>query len=341
MTPHSVELPYIAFNGSTRYARQGDMVTLFADRIDNLNDEGVTSAHLCLQLWACQSPYSGGELRGWKLAELPLGVLASGHFLGPVESQVPASFPESGDFAVVLLVAEWDGEGYNRIHDFHNYPCRDVFIHPRLQGTLGYRWVDEQRLVVDVECIENPRDPDNMSGTLALELWALSEPYRAGDFRGHALGAVVPGSLAGGASWRNLSYDINIAAPPDGSYTLVLMLREWNGNSYITRDHCNFRVPVTFPLDIAATAVTHTPPADETPEPAAQPVRAAQRADDAPGPRSVETRPAQDPGTAAPEEARPVPPQQQVRDFSAQAQALWDYVKRLTQPLRGWIRRHW
>jgi hypothetical protein len=48
------------------------------------------------------------------------------HFLAPVRSSVPASLPESGDYAIVLVIAEWDGEWFNHIHDFHNYPDRDV-----------------------------------------------------------------------------------------------------------------------------------------------------------------------------------------------------------------------
>jgi hypothetical protein len=73
MTPHTVEHPYIQFNGTSGYARHGDTVSLFAERIDNLSTAGVTSGNLSLQLWACQSPYTGGSLSGWKLAEFPPG----------------------------------------------------------------------------------------------------------------------------------------------------------------------------------------------------------------------------------------------------------------------------
>lgn len=63
-----------------------------------------------MQLWACQMPYTGGVLTGWKLAEFPPGTVQANHFLAPVKSNVPASFPESGDYAIALVVAEWDGE---------------------------------------------------------------------------------------------------------------------------------------------------------------------------------------------------------------------------------------
>jgi hypothetical protein len=278
MSPSTVEHPYIRINGNSVYSRHGDTVSLFVDRIDNLNDAGITSGDLALQLWACETPYSGGPLTGWKLAEHPLGPLWANHYLAPVKADAQADFPESGDYAVALVVAEWDGEGYNRVHDFHNYPSRDLFLQPRFAGSVGYHYDEHGRIVVEVERIESPRDPDNLSGTLALELWALPEPYAGGAFAGHALAAVTLGSLPGGGSWQECAYELEIAAPLSGAYALVLMLREWAGNGYVTRDHSNLADAVTFPLVAAVPEATETvaadlPPVQETgqrqpPEPA-------------------------------------------------------------------------
>jgi hypothetical protein len=248
MTPHTVENAFIKFTGNSGYSRHGDTVSLYTDRLDNLYNSGVTSGNLALQLWACQAPYTGGSLTGWKLAEAKLGTLEANHFIAPVKSDVPAYFPEHGDYAIVLVIAEWDGEDFNLIHDYHNYSCRDVFLHPRLEGMVGYRCTDDGRLILEIERIHNPRDLNNLSGTLSLELWALSEPYVVGDFAGHALAGVSVGTLAGSEIWRNCSYDLEMSSPPPGTYTLVLMLREWTENGYVTRDHSNFRDRVIFPL---------------------------------------------------------------------------------------------
>ena len=250
MPPHIVENAFIKITGNSGYSRHGDIISLYADRIDNLNNAGLTSSSLALQLWACQEPYNGGSLTGWKLAELKLGRLETNHFIAPVKSSVPACFPEHGDYAIVLVISEWDGEDFNLIHDFQNYPYRDAFLHPRLEGLVSYHWTTEGCLVVDVERIYNPRDPDNVSGTLSLELWALSEPYVMGDFSGYAVTGVTLGTLPGGVSWANCSYNLEISPPPPGSYTLVLMLREWTGNGYVTRDHFNFNGQEKFPLAI-------------------------------------------------------------------------------------------
>lgn len=250
MPPHSVANAFIQISGNSGYSRHGDTVSLYAERIDNLSNAGITSGSLALQLWACQEPYNGGNLAGWKLAELKLGILEANHFIVPVKSDLPAFFPEHGDYAIVMVISEWDGKDFNLIHDFQNYPHRDAFLHPRLKGLVSYRINADGRYVVDVEQIYNPRDPDNVSGTLSLELWALSEPYVMGDFHGHSVAGITLGTLRGGASWTNCLYDLEISPPPTGSYALVLMLREWTGSGYVTRDHFNFNGRETFPLAI-------------------------------------------------------------------------------------------
>ena len=153
MSPHSVKNAFIQISGNSGYTRHGDTISLYAERIDNLNNSGLTSGSLALQLWACQGPYNGGNLTGWKLAELKLGALDANHFIAPVESNLPAYFPEHGDYAIVLVISEWDGEDFNLIHDFQNYPYRDVYLHPRFEGLVSYRYTADGRLDVDVERI--------------------------------------------------------------------------------------------------------------------------------------------------------------------------------------------
>ncbi len=258
MSPSKVEYPHIHINGNSGYSRFGDIVSLFADRIDNTNSMDVSSDNLALQLWACQSPYDGGNLAGWKLAEIQLGSLKADHYLTSIKSDVCANFPESGDYAIALVIAEWDGKGFNRVHDFHNYPNRDVFLHPRMEGTVGYHFIEGRRVVIDIERIYNPRDLDNSSGTLALELWALPEPYNGSSFKGHALACMTLGSVKGGDNWENCVYNLQMYPPPAGSYTLVLMLREWVCNGYVTRDHTNFAYPVVFPIAMAEQKTSET-----------------------------------------------------------------------------------
>jgi len=177
----------------------------------------------------------------------------------------------------------------------------------RLEGNIGYRFVDDKHLVAEIECIRNPREPDNLSGTLSLELWALSEPYIAGAFQGHALGGITLGTLAGGLSWQNTAYELAIVPPPAGTYTLVLMLREWTSNGYVTRDHCNFNQPVTFPLALMA---------NEPGEPTLAPAAPTPQNDD-----------------------QTVPPQ--VSESTSDRQHRFDHLKGSALRLWLWIKRHW
>jgi hypothetical protein len=336
MAPHSIEHPYLQFNGNSGYSRHGGAVSLFADRIDNLNNAGITSGNLALQLWACQAPYTGGNLTGWKLAEFQPGILQADHFLAPVRSSVPASLPESGDYAIVLVIAEWDGEGFNRIHDFHNYPDRDVFLHPCLDGLTGYRFVDGEHLVVDVGRIHNPRDPSNLSGTLSLELWALPEPYVAGDFAGHALTGVTLGSLEGGASWHDCAYDLEITPSPAGTYTLVLMLREWVGNGYVTRDHSNFKDRVTFPIATSASPASEAGIADASLGEAANTAQSPEHAGKSTvagrvggaGPQDVALPPKDSEPARATQESKNVPARVIFDNLKCFAQRLMDRLKK-------------
>ena len=336
MIPHTVEHPYILFNGNTGYTRHDDRVSLFADRIDNTADSGAASSDLALQLWACQAPYHGGPLNGWKLAELPLGALQANHYLAPVDSDTRASFPEAGDYAIALVIAEWDGTGFNRIHDYHNYPNRDLFLHPRFDGPVGYRCAEAGRVLVEAGRIHNPRDPDNISGTLALELWALPEPYAGGAFTGHALAAVTLGALAGGASWQDCAYELELTPPPAGTYTLTLMLREWIGDGYVTRDHINFASPVTFPLVTAATPASDSATGAAPPDQSAAPAPAPQRADaaTAAGPGGAVHRQAPAPQASA--QPRAVPPSATARSQSTLARLMAD-ARRLFE----FLRKYW
>lgn len=111
-----------------------------------------------------------------------------------------------------------------------------------LLGNCGYD-LQNGRIRLNVGEIANRRGADNVSGTLVLELWALDQAYRGGQFDGFALAGVRVGELAGRHGLRELSLETDFREPPAGRWHLCLMLREWNGVAYETRDCINFAVP--------------------------------------------------------------------------------------------------
>lgn len=111
-----------------------------------------------------------------------------------------------------------------------------------LAGNYGYA-IQGNRVVITVDEIANRREPGNLSGTLALELWALEKPYVGGPFVGFALAATTIGELRGDHFLAGCRYDLLFKEPPAGEWHLALMLREWEGDGYATRHWVNFDLP--------------------------------------------------------------------------------------------------
>jgi len=111
-----------------------------------------------------------------------------------------------------------------------------------LTGPCGYA-IEEDRIAITIAEIANHRDPANLSGTLAIELWALAEPYTGGGFTGAPLCGTSIGELRGQHVLANCRYDLIFQAPPPGTWSLTLMLREWTAMGYLTRDYVNFAAP--------------------------------------------------------------------------------------------------
>jgi competence ComEA-like helix-hairpin-helix protein len=277
------------------------------------------AAHQCawaLQLWACPvAPTSSDAIKGHLISEValpPMGEVADDSL--NFEIAGPASLPAGTASHVLVLVLAAGKKGrFNEIHDYAAYPQSVQFVQPRLAGNVGFR-IEGNRVQIQVERIENPRDAANLSGTVSLELWALPEPYRTGDFQGVALAGAVLDPLAGGFEYRHRSFDLPLQPIPAGTWHLVLMLREWTAAGYQTRDITNFQVPFTVPASPSAapaspvTATTAKTAAVASPAVEA-PVRAT--ATPAPAPKSAaptqSSKPTSSPSIEAETKAKAAP----------------------------------
>ena len=115
-------------------------------------------------------------------------------------------------------------------------------VAPVLVGNCAYA-ITADRVQISLDQILNPRDVNDISGTLAIELWALPQAYQGDEFTGVALASTEIGSVFGQHSLNQCEYDLVFTAPPQGSWNVTLMLREWTSVGYITRDFLNFPVP--------------------------------------------------------------------------------------------------
>ncbi|MEY4576889.1 MAG: hypothetical protein RL701_1592 [Pseudomonadota bacterium] len=243
------------------YRIAGDLACLNAE-FAIAADPARAAEQWALQLWACDRPYVGGDLSGTKVAETVLEVadpnLAAAEpqrWYAETFARLPAG---NRDYSMVLVLAARSAAApaRDRVLDYANYPEREHFSVPSLRGAVSVELTDappaaaQPRAHVRVESIENPRLEENLSGSLALELWALAEPYAGGLFVGEALAGVEIGRLAGQQSLQSLEFDLSLAArePNAANQQHVLMLREWTAGGYVTRDYRN--------LPSAATAVT-------------------------------------------------------------------------------------
>ena len=234
--------------GNHGYRFQGDLAFLNAELVSApASDERAQSAqHWALQLWACESPHQGGALRGIKVAQAELSKAkvthAGEHEPSRLEAETFANLPAQGEYAMVLVLAAGEGGQYDQVHDFSNYAERQQFVGPRLEGSSGYRF-DNDGVLLQAEGVRNTRDEDNLSGSLALELWALSEPYQGGDLRGTLLASAALGRLGGGSEERYIERYAELNQAPVGEWRLALVLTEWTHVGHVARDFCNFALP--------------------------------------------------------------------------------------------------
>jgi len=258
--------PYVRLGANHGYVIDGDVAQLHAD-VEFLETPPLTGKW-ALQLWACEQPHAGGPLLGVKVAEAalsePLDASDNAQRLdAAAQAQVPGG---QRDYAMVLVLASGDN-GHTQVHDFANYPVRQQFVTPHLDGRIDYR-IDGEHVVLEADAIRSPRASDNLSGSLSLELWALAETYRGGTFEGHALGRAELGRLAGQTSLSAVVERVPFSPPPAGNWEIVLMLREWAGpTGYVTRDFTRFadRFIVPEPTPASATnAAVATPVTDTT-----------------------------------------------------------------------------
>jgi len=235
------------------YTIEGDSVHLHADLVV-YDATAAGPRDWSLQLWACDEAFAGGTIAGHLVAEIGIGSLAGfSDTPSPLHATTDFNPPVGGGtFTMVLLLVAAPGE----IHGYASYTRPETFLLPCLRGHVGYR-LEGRRITLEVAAIENPRDETNLTGTLALELWALAQPYSGGPFNGSPLAAAVLGALGGQSEWNPPPLDLAFKAPPDGTWHFCLMLREWTGTGYTTRDYTNFAEPVAY--------VAEPPAAGESP----------------------------------------------------------------------------
>lgn len=189
------------------------------------------SRGMALQLWADESLL----LSEWRLGPLQPDSRQLASVGGRVALAQPAG--QAGRRLALRLVSGPPG-AWDRLHDCKRLLRPHRFLQPGLTGALQVS-LEAGELELAIDGIVNPRAAGELSGTLALELWALQQPYDGGPFLGQPLGSMTLGCLGGQQQWSDLRprwhwREAAPAAKPKGQ--LTLMLREWTSAAYVTRD---------------------------------------------------------------------------------------------------------
>lgn len=238
------------------YRFDGDTAILNAElAVDVGRDRSLDQEQQwALQLWACEQPHQGGPLSGIKIVEAPL-TLPTGSEPERLEAAALAQLPPGRNAYDMVLVLASGREGhFDRVHDYANYPARQEFTAPHLDGGVGYRLEDEQT-VFQVERVRNPRAGDNLSGSLSLELWALRTPFQHDPLDGVQLGAAALGCLSGQSELHAIEQTVPVTQLPVGTWHITLLLREWTLAGYVTRDFCSFERPHHVPRILRAVPI--------------------------------------------------------------------------------------
>lgn len=181
------------------------------------------------------------------------------------ETSAIAAYPATRGFhAITLALVARDTTGNVEQHDAFTYELAQAFAQPRLSGPVGLWFESNRELVLDIDHIENNRAEDNLSGSLSVEVWALDQAYTGGAFTGQCVAGAALGQLAGGQSWTPGALHLAAVKPANARAHLVVMLREWNGSAYETRDFITFAPPP--PVATSASEPTSAPVATSASE---------------------------------------------------------------------------
>lgn len=96
-----------SLSGTWGYEITGREITLYGDKINNLN-EGGRSGTLKLALYATRFRYNGGSINGYELFETNFEPLEGGYYYYDVSKTGYISFPPSGYYYLTILLLEYN-----------------------------------------------------------------------------------------------------------------------------------------------------------------------------------------------------------------------------------------
>jgi hypothetical protein len=117
---------------------------------------------------------------------------------------------------------------------------------PKLSGAVPYQFgTGNTTVTLGCDAITNS-SAENATGTIQVQLWALSEKYVSGRISGKIIAGYKLDGLEGGRQYSNLKRTLKTAMPAQrGSYYLCLTVSEFREGGYVITDFRNYTNAVT------------------------------------------------------------------------------------------------
>lgn len=117
---------------------------------------------------------------------------------------------------------------------------------PKITGGTSYKFgANNATVTMNCDAIGNT-STENATGTIQVQLWALSAPFSGGKLSGVMLGTYKLEGLEGGKQYSAFSKTVKATLPKTrGSYHICLTVSEYRGQGYVIADWRNFPNPVT------------------------------------------------------------------------------------------------
>ncbi len=101
----------LKLEGPASWSRTGNKLTLKVSKVTNASAEGK-SGTLRLQLWATQTSYSGGSIKGYVLGNVSLKQLTAGYYFSNINKTVSFIKPPNGTYYTTLTLEEYQSGKY-------------------------------------------------------------------------------------------------------------------------------------------------------------------------------------------------------------------------------------
>lgn len=117
---------------------------------------------------------------------------------------------------------------------------------PRIGGNVSYQFGPGNTTVtLSFDAITNS-SAENATGTIMMQLWAMSAPYESGTLRGHVVASYKLEGLDAGLRYSNLKKTVKTSMPPRrGDYYMCLTVSEYRESGYVITDFRNMTRVIT------------------------------------------------------------------------------------------------